>query len=514
METQIDFGESSPDILFVVPPVLRFLGQSSTSFPLGLGYMVSYLKIHGITSLIYNPDTCQINNKSTAQNYIVFMKNSIFFKVVHKSFRFILKVFRFTLKIFIKKRTLGFNTSFAESWPLYYSTVNDSNIWNEVKSVLKKMDPKIVGISSKVVDIPSTFILADIIKQILPDAKVIVGGPSATTCSDYLMKCNSIDILVLGEGEKTIVELTKYLLKNTEIQSLDKINGIAYRKIENNTIIYTPPRSLINDIDEIPIPDRESMFFVDAKGKLQKMNSFADILTSRGCPYLCTFCCAYVVWGTRKPRIRSVDNVVKEIISLKTRFNQNFFIFWDDMFTFDRERTIELCKRIIEEKINITWLCLLRINTIDAKLLDIMKKAGCVEIQTGIESGSDRILKLIKKGITINMIKRKALIIRKSGIKWRIFLIIGFPTETRIEIDQTINLVNEIKPDYVDISMFCPYPGTALHKELRDNGLLGKDFMKSDMWYPYITYTGTMSNEEFKEIAFNALRYVDKYNSK
>lgn len=473
MNSAINFETSNPDILFVIPPVLRFLGRSSAYFPLGLGYMVSYLKQAGIFSLIYNPDVCA-------------------------------------------PRPTFSNVSFAESWPLFYANVDNAEhpIWKEVSQVLKKMRPKIIGISSKTVDIPATFILVDLIKRILPDTKVIVGGPSAITCSEFLMTNKSIDLLVLGEGEVTVTELANYFLRKSGKPSLDSINGICYRK-NDGTLVYTPKRPLIADIDEIPFPDRNSVLVVNAAGRLQRMNfAFADVLTSRGCPYRCTFCCAYEAWGSHKPRLRSVDNVIQEIVYLTTEFAQKFFIFWDDLFTYDRERTWELCTRLIAEKINITWLCLVRLNTIDAELLALMKQAGCIEVQVGIESGSERILKLIKKGITLEMIKNKSSIIRKSGIKWRIFLILGFPTETSAEIAQTLQLVKMIKPDSVDVSVLCPFPGTAIYQELNARGLIDENFMKSDMWNPNNNYTGTMSDAEFKAIIMNAFEFIDRYNGR
>jgi radical SAM superfamily enzyme YgiQ (UPF0313 family) len=469
---EIDLLEINPEILFVIPPIRRFLGESSNPFPLGLGYMVSYLKKRSIKALIYNSDYC-----------------------FHK--------------------TISSNVDFADNWSLFYSNVNDTEheIWNDVKFVLKKTKPKIIGISSKVVDIPSTFVYANLIKEILPEAIVVVGGPSAITCSEYLMENKSIDYLVLGEGEETITELSCHILNKQGRRPLDDINGICYRK-DDGSLFYAPQRELIANIDDIPFPDREALFVVDEQKKIVRMNLCVDILTSRGCPYRCTFCCTYEAWNSRKPRLRSVDNVVEEIRYLKEKFGQSYFIFWDDLFTYDRKRTIELCKRIINEKLNITWLCLVRINTIDKELLKIMKQAGCNEIQIGIESGSDRILKRIKKGLTVDMINEKVPIIRQSGLKWIIFLIIGFPTETEEEIAQTIKLIKTLKPDFADVSVLAPYPGTAIYYELKEQGLLDRDLMKSDMCNPDNNYTGTISDDDFRRIAMNALKFAHGYNNR
>jgi len=256
------------------------------------------------------------------------------------------------------------------------------------------------------------------------------------------------------------------------------------------------------------------MFFVDEQQRIKRMNAFADVLTSRGCPYPCMFCCAHAAWGTKKPRLRSVENVIEELKILHRHYQQKFFIFWDDLFTYDRKRAIHLCRRIIEENLKISWLCLVRINTLDAELLEIMKEAGCIEIQIGIESGSNRILKLIKKSLTIEMIKSAVPLIKNSGIKWRIFLMIGFPTETEKEIAETIGLVDELNPDFVDLGIFAPYPGTPIHEELKAQGLLGDSFMKSDMYNPEINFTGTISKKVFRKIAMDGFALVDQHNER
>lgn len=479
------------DVLFVIPPVLRFLGKSSAFYPLGLGYMTSYLKRHGFTAQIYNADIYRPPNVASLSV---------------RAFKFIIR------KLFGQ---VSFNVDYSRKWVRFYKQFPDMNnpIWEEIRNVLKTLSPKIVAIGSKAVDIPSTLVLAGIVKEVLPDVTVVIGGPSATTCAEILMANNAVDYLVNGEGEETMLELTARILQSPGKKSTSDILGIVYR---NNIgkAVSTPSRPLIRDIDGIPFPDRDAMFSVNSEGKMQPLQECTDVLSSRGCPYPCRFCCAYQAWGTKKPRFRSIQNIIDELIFLKGSYNQKKFIFWDDLFTIKRERTIELCRKITHEKLNIEWISLVRIDLVDAELLQTMKQAGCYEIQIGIESGSDRVLRYIKKGITIEIIRKQAQIIAKSGLPWRIFLIIGFPTETREEIQNTMNLISELQPTYVDLSIFCPYPGTDLYDEMKEADLLNPDFMKSDMWYPYNNYTNTMSDREFTKIALKALTYVDRYNTK
>lgn len=479
-----------PDILFVLPPVLRFLGKSSTDFPLGLGYMVSYLSRHDISAKIYNADIYQNKPIRTFGSKIIeFIKNRIF-------------------------RYSTLNVDFARSWPSYHAKVQDqqSKIWQEVAQTIAALQPKIVGISSKVVDIPSTLILAEIAKKMLPGSTVIVGGPSASTCSEYLMSNSAIDFIVLGEGEETICELAQAILSNIVGEKQNNIRGIGYRNADG-CLVTNEQRPLIKDLDEIPFPDRDSMFIIDRHGKIKRCHEYKDILTSRGCPFPCTFCCAYKAWGTRKPRYRSIESIIDELDFLLSKYGSNDFIFWDDLFTSNSERVKAFCKIVLQRKMRISWVCLTHLNTIDEELLLLMKAAGCREIQIGIESGSDRILSFIKKEISREIIFAKVPILKKVGIPWHVFLIIGFPTETVQEMDETMRLIAEIRPHYVYLGLFCPYPGTDLYNYLIEHKQLGHDFMKSDMWYPYHNYTGIMNDDIFQSYAFKSLKLVDYYNA-
>ncbi|NTU89707.1 MAG: radical SAM protein [Actinobacteria bacterium] len=480
------------DVLFVIPPVLKFIAKSSDYYPLGLGYMVSSLRQRGITAEIYNAD---VYERSPFESLGARLSDLV------------------TARLLRRHRRNTFNVDFARSWPTYHENVPDHEhtIWREVRSALKRIRPKIIGISSKVVDIPSTFMLARMVKQILPDTPVIVGGPSAITCSEYLLRNDAIDLLVFGEGEETICELAQAILSGTLGQRRGSILGIGYRA-PGGSLVKNGQRPLIQNLDALPFPDRNAVFMIDRRGRTRYVRGYRDVLTSRGCPYQCTFCCAYVAWGSRKPRFRSIVNIVDELEYLYRECNQTNFTLWDDLFTADRRRVIAFCDEIAKRKLDFTWLCLSRINTIDEELLRTMKSAGCREIQIGIESGSNRLLTFIRKDITRAMIFEKVPILQRAGIPWRIFLIIGFPTETRAEMDETMSLIEEMKPTYVDLSLFCPYPGTELHRNLRESGKLGDEFMKSDMWYPYNNYTSTMSDSDFQAYAFRALKMVDDYN--
>lgn len=474
------------DVLFIIPPVFVFMEREFPSFRLGPGYLVSYLRERGIRSRIYNADI---------------------YKPMHHE--------GLSLGSALKKtvRAIKGFTYFAKRWLNYYDKVNDltNPIWQDLRIVLRKAQPKIVGITASMITIPSTAVVARIVREELPGTKVVVGGPAATTCTEELIRNEAIDFLVLGEGEDTFAELASFLLgREDRPEHLEEIRGIMYRH-ETGTVT-TPSRPLIADLDSIPFPDRDSMFVLGDDGKFQTIYSNADVLTSRGCPYPCKFCCAFVAWGTRKIRFRGVDNIIAELIHLNRTYGQRYFVFWDDLFTVNRKRTVELCEKIIASGLDIEWVCLVRLNTIDAELLALMKRAGCREIQVGIESGNDRILKHIGKDLTAASICDKVPIIKASGIEWGVFLIVGFPSETRAEMEETLRLLNEIKPTWTVISIFTPYHGTDFFRELKEQGRLGDNFLRGDYWYLNNNYTGTMDDLEFRRFAIRALNYGDRYN--
>lgn len=474
------------DVLFILPPYSRFSKiESDLNFPLGLGYITAYLKSKNIESLIYNADYYKSKpNKPTILKKIL-------------------------VRLGLNKKRLTWYR-FSKIFSKYFKDVKNSDhpIWIEYKNVLKTYNPKIIGISSKVIDLPSVMIMAEITKKINASIKIIVGGPSASTCDKELIENKNIDYVVIGEGEETTYELIDHLLNVKK--TLNTINGIAYK--EESKFVKTPARTLIENLDLLPFPNRDNVFVVNDFGEIQYIYETSDILTTRGCPYPCKFCACYKVWGNRIPRSRSIENIIEEILFLKNKHQQEYFIFWDDLFAVNKKRVFELCNKIIELKLNIKWLCFLRINNIEKDLLDILKQAGCVEIQIGIESGNNRILKYIGKNITVEQIKEKVLILKESGLRWLSFFIIGFPTETKQEIEDTLNLVSEIKPTQVCISIFAPYRGTEFYDFLASQKAIDENELMSDTYNVHSNYTGTMTNKDFKRIALKAMKYNDKYN--
>lgn len=220
---------------------------------------------------------------------------------------------------------------------------------------------------------------------------------------------------------------------------------------------------LIEDIDKLPFPARHLFKnVVDYTGIHGQdiWEGATSIISSRGCPFQCTYCTR--IPQTRKMRFRSPDYIVNELREIMLEYRINHFRFVDDIFTLNRDRIISLCEKVINEKLNINWMCITRGDTVDETMLSQMKKAGCVEIDIGVESGSQRILDLMNKRATVESLGNAIQMIKCAGIKAKTYLMYGFPGETDTDRQLTLDFIRKNKPDGVTISKFAPIPGSKL----------------------------------------------------
>jgi radical SAM superfamily enzyme YgiQ (UPF0313 family) len=322
--------------------------------------------------------------------------------------------------------------------------------------------------------------------------------------------CPDVDIIVRGEGENTILELAEKLQHTNRVED---VKGIVYR--QNGNVINNTEREFINVLDVLPFADREVLL----NKKTYNSEDMGLMMTSRGCPYTCSYC-ATSIWK-RKIRYRSIDNVIEEIKLVRGRYGTQQFTFKDDSFTVNRKRIMEFCDRLINENIDINWDCNTRVNLIDEEMLSRMKRAGCNSIKIGIETGSERILGLINKGTTLSQARIAAKLLRKAGIHWTAYFMIGLPSETKKEIYETLNFLNELKPDFASLSIYEPFPGTELFEFGIEKGLVQrertmKDFYTISPKYYYVKDTSrridTMDTAEFEKLEAEMKRKFHKYN--
>ena len=291
----------------------------------------------------------------------------------------------------------------------------------------------------------------------------VLGGPHITICDRKV--CQDIRsenvILMRGEGEITWAEFLNCISREKEYRDIDGIT-LYYQ----GNAIRNKDRMLIQNIDDIPFPMRE---LLDMEYYYNK-TGYTHIITSRGCPHHCTFCSAATLWQNRY-RVRGVESVITEVEEVIKKYNAKKIAFYDDDFTANRKRVIEICNQIKNRNLHFQWWCNGRVSDIDEELLDIMKDSGCCQIFFGIESIDPNVLKLIKKGTSPMMIKQAIIMTKKAGIRVTCSFIIGLPRETKEQIMRTIDFLAELEPDVIDFNFYKPYPGTELTESMKQYGM-------------------------------------------
>ena len=366
----------------------------------------------------------------------------------------------------------GYDVKIIDSVPLKLTK-------EKVLKVLKKIDPKIIAFTATIITMNHAIETAKYIKENFnKETKFVIGGPQFTAVPERTTKKASVfDFGIIGEGEESFLELVEKIEKGKIKESdLKKIKSLVWYKNKgkkNEKIIINPRRDLTQNLDDLPYPARElfppQKFYTPMPGGYKRL-PFGHMITSRGCPYRCTFC-DRSVFG-QMFRARSAKNVVEEIEFLVKKYKVREIKFYDDLFTKDKKRVHEICDEILKRKLDITWSCSARVDSVDYPMLKKMKKAGCWQIDYGIESGNQEVLNRIKKGITLKQSEQAVRWTKKAGIKARSFIIIGMPGETKQSIEDTIRFVKKIPLDVVTFYAVMIYPGNELYEIVKKEGKL------------------------------------------
>ena len=293
----------------------------------------------------------------------------------------------------------------------------------------------------------------------LNDKVRIFMGTHATALTEYILEKGYCDIIVRGEPEYTTLETVRNL------SNLKDVLGISYRA--EGRVVKNAARPLIENLDELPFPARD---LVD--NSKYRIVSFpgepvAMVLTSRGCPFDCTFCATHLFYQ-RKRNVRSVENVVAEIEEIVRKFRINHIFLIDDTFTIGEKRVIALCELLQERKLDIEWICLGRVDTVTEPMLNAMHKAGCKEIIYGIESASPAVLATTRKNITLEQMHNAVKITKDLGIRVSLFFMFGNPGDTLESIRATSRLARKLNPNFASFNIATPDPGTPIFEEMKD----------------------------------------------
>jgi radical SAM superfamily enzyme YgiQ (UPF0313 family) len=383
-----------------------------------------------------------------------------------------------------------------------------------VKAV-KDFDPDIIGLTCNTAERFGVMDLAKLSKTV-SNAKVIVGGVHMTFDSEGMMKAEpAIDIAVKGEGEATITELVPRLENGLR---LDGILGITYR--DGEKIVQNGNRPFIEDISTLPFPSFHlfdmGAYTISIPTTHHKQYKVINVISSRGCPYNCNFCSTTQHWGMRI-RFRTAENFVDELEMLIRKYGYNGFHIADDNFTMNRERVIRICQEIKKRGLDIAWHCSAHVNTIFDDMISEMASAGCKAISFGIESGSERMLKMMNKMASVEQIENALSLCRKYHINIKGNFVFGYPGENTDDIRKSFEMMEKyLEPEEcVLFEHVHLHPNTKVFREVMATGYFGSDFSWSKRDVPAYrnlpTYFPQDDEERVTLIRTLRVKHIMKY---
>jgi len=351
--------------------------------------------------------------------------------------------------------------------------------YEKIMDEIKRRKPDIAGISNPFTSqVENTIRTADIVKDVDSDILTVVGGPHVTAVPvEFLGQARNVDIVVIGEGEYTMLDIARFF---EGYKRITQVQGIAYKK--DDKLVLNPPRPLIKNLDELPYP---AYHLVEMEQYLNpkkiEYRSFKDraipMITSRGCPFNCIFCSVHLHMG-KAFRAHSASYVVNHIEHVVNKYRVKTIYFEDDNLTFDLKRFEAICDKIIEKNIKVKWETPngIRADNLNLNVLKKMKKAGCQSVIFGIESGDQFVLdNIINKSLRLNDAVKTIKMCREAGLKTAAFYIIGFPGEKRENMLKTVEFALRLKKEFdVGMHLFIATPlyGTRLYEECKTKGYI------------------------------------------
>lgn len=382
-------------VLLISPPYIDLYGGIKSAaglyFPLGLGYLASFLRQHGVEVSLYEPEAQRLNGDA-------------------------------------------------------------------IRGIFAREQPDVIGITSATPNFHNAIELAKTAKAVC-GAKIVLGGIHASALPSFIAQRyrDYFDYVVVGEGEQTLLELVQHV-QEREVPL--GVSGLCFW--HERRVVQTPPRPLIQNLDALPFPARDlipqQLFHPNAHNT--RYERCVAILTSRGCPFSCSFCASGLTMG-KKYRIHSAEYVLEEMTLLKQKFGAQQLLITDDTFTIDKERLVAVCEGMIRRKLNLKWFCFSQVTAVDEHVLPLMRRAGCYNIGFGVESGSSRVLKLMGKSISLERCARAIALSNAQGLKTQAFFVFGTPGETTEEMEVTIDFALRLNPTLAFFNMLVPFPGTT-----------------------------------------------------
>jgi radical SAM superfamily enzyme YgiQ (UPF0313 family) len=375
----------------------------------------------------------------------------------------------------------------------------------ELSEEIKRSKADLIAFSSTTHQYPLVQKYSGWIKE-ETEIPIICGGVHATICPDQVLSSKGIDMVCIGEGEYPMLELARKLEKGESIYGIKNL----WIKKPDGTVKKNSVRPLISNLDELPFPDREIFNFKELSKKwlLSSIGSIAEFVAGRGCPFSCTYCCNPVIRKIYKGkgeyvRIRSVGNVLAEIRRVIENYSPDRILFHDDTFTLFHQWIKEFCEKYPKE-FDLPFWCNIRVETVNRQILLNLKKAGCEQINIGIESGNEWLRRtVLNRPMTNQQIMKVFRIAHEVGLRTLSFNMVGIPFETPRMVKDTIELNKLVQPDLIQVSIFYPYPNTELWKLCKKNRFLKQTHVYSYYEDHSVLDLPTMSSEQITQFYYN-----------
>lgn len=368
----------------------------------------------------------------------------------------------------------------SAGYPVQFLDASGANLdVQETCDAVLAASPKVLGITTVTQSIDRTAEIARRIKEKAPSLKIVIGGPHVSSVpAETFQRFDVFDVGVLGEGEHTIVELLDAIRNKRDLQ---EVVGLVMKR--EGTVIRTGRRPLIEDLDSLPMPAWDlvpslAKFYRPSAPSYLRLPS-TTIITSRGCFGKCIFCNSKAIHGGL--RCFSAGYVLDMVRHLQDAYKIRDFSIYDDNFVSNQERLVQFCETILREKRNLTWSCYSRVDQGEPELFKLMKRAGCWQVSYGIESGAQRILDFIQKGVTLEQIEKTIRSTHRAGLRTRGFFMIGHFNETESSIRETIDFLLKLPLDDFHFTAFTPLPGTKAYRLADQYGTFDRTWDKMNL---------------------------------
>jgi len=376
---------------------------------------------------------------------------------------------------------------------------------SETVEEILNLSPDIVGIQTYTFNYKKALTVCAEVKKRRGDIATVLGGPHIAVFPEKMLENDFVDYVVIGEGEKCFYNLVRKL--NDKKHDFSGQKGLGWKRGGN--IFVDKTIDLIPDLSSLPLPARDLLpmdLYKSSAAKKGKRSS--QVISSRGCAYNCSFCSSSWAFG-RGYRTNSVTKILEEMKQLNSAYGVDDIQFLDDLFTTDKRHVLELCDRLVKEKIKIPWTANARVDSVDEEVLSAMKKAGCYLLCYGVETGSEKLLGIINKGATLDQARRAVHLTKKSGIIAHTMFMMALPTETHDDSMITVDFAVDLNAEIVNFTPYIPLEGTRLYQFATKSGKIPPYDIEKLMKFDQISYIPEGRTEE--EIALTVKKAYSRY---